>query len=61
MEKNKISIITVVKNSETNIEKTVLSVLEQKYENLDYIVIDGGSTDKTLNILKKYKFHKQKK
>ncbi len=55
MEKNKISIITVVKNSETNIEKTVLSVLEQKYKNLDYIVIDGGSTDKTLNILKKYK------
>ena len=55
MEKNKISIITVVKNSETNIEKTILSVLEQKYENLDYIVIDGGSTDKTLNVLKKYK------
>ena len=55
MEKNKISIITVVKNSETNIEKTILSVLEQKYENLDYIVIDGGSTDKTLNILKNIK------
>ena len=37
MEKNKLSIITVVKNSKTNIEKTIKSVLDQNYKNLEYI------------------------
>ncbi len=55
MEKNKISIITVVKNSSSTIEKTIKSVLTQEYKNLEYIIIDGGSTDGTLEIIQKYK------
>lgn len=50
----KISIITVVFNGEKYIEKTVQSVVNQDYKNIEYIIIDGGSTDNTLNILKKY-------
>ena len=55
MEKNKISVITVVKNSSKTIEKTIQSLLNQKYENIEYLVIDGKSTDGTLEILDKYK------
>ncbi len=51
----KISIITSVLNDEKGIEKTIKSVLSQKYKNLEYIVIDGGSKDKTIKIIKKYK------
>jgi glycosyltransferase involved in cell wall biosynthesis len=50
-----ISIITVVKNNEKYLEETILSIINQKYKNIEYIVIDGGSTDQTLNIVKKYK------
>ena len=53
MEKNKISIITVVKNSSKTIEKTIQSLLSQKYKNVEYLVIDGNSTDGTLEILNK--------
>ena len=51
----KISIITVVLNSEKFLEETIKSVLDQNYNNLEYIIIDGGSTDKSLSIIEKYK------
>lgn len=48
------SIITVSFNSVKTIEKTIISVLNQTYKNVEYIIIDGGSTDGTVNIIKKY-------
>ena len=48
------SIITVVLNNEKYLEKTIKSVLNQSFKNFEYIIIDGGSTDKTLEIIKKY-------
>jgi len=50
-----ITIITVVKNDEKKIEKTILSVLNQEYKNIEHIVIDGKSSDGTIAIIKKYK------
>jgi len=50
----KVSIITVCKNSEKTIERTIKSVLNQTYRNIEYIVIDGVSTDRTLEILNSY-------
>lgn len=49
-----ISIVTVVYNGEAFLEKTIQSVLSQIYKNIEYIVIDGGSTDGTVDIIKKY-------
>ena len=51
----KISVITVVLNDGKTIERTIKSVIKQTYNNLEYIVIDGKSTDETLDIIKKYK------
>ena len=51
----KISIITICLNSEKTIEKTINSVIHQKYKNIEYIVVDGNSTDNTKHILSKYK------
>lgn len=52
--KVKISIITVVFNAKDTIEQTIQSVLNQSYDEVEYIVIDGGSTDGTLDIIKNY-------
>ncbi len=49
-----VSIVTVVLNDEKNIKKTINSVLNQTYLNIEYIVIDGGSTDGTLDVIEKY-------
>lgn len=50
----KISIITVVYNGKDLIEGTINSVLNQTYQNIEYTIIDGGSKDGTLEIIKKY-------
>ncbi len=49
-----ISIITVVFNGEKHLEQTIQSVINQTYDNVEYIIMDGGSTDGTLDIIKKY-------
>jgi len=50
----KLSIITAVKNSVTTIEDCIRSVSSQSYNNIEHIIIDGGSTDGTLDVIKKY-------
>ena len=49
-----ISLITVVYNGEQYLEQTIQSVINQTYKNFEYIIIDGGSTDGTLDIIKQY-------
>lgn len=49
-----VSIITVVYNAERFLDATIQSVINQTYENKEYIIIDGGSDDNTLDIIKKY-------
>ena len=48
-----ISIITVVYNGERHLQQTIDSVYNQSYDNIEYIIIDGGSTDETIGIIKK--------
>ena len=55
MEDIKVSIITVCFNSEKTIERTIKSVFDQTYKNIEYIIIDGVSTDKTLEIIDRYR------
>ena len=54
MNKTKVSIITVVYNGEEYLEKTINSIINQTYKNIEFIIIDGASTDGTKNIIKKY-------
>jgi len=54
MNKPKISIITVTLNNKEYLERAIKSVVEQTYNNIEYIVIDGGSTDGSLDIIKRY-------
>ncbi|RYE32849.1 MAG: glycosyltransferase [Sphingobacteriaceae bacterium] len=54
MNKPLLSVITVVFNNEKDIERTMLSVLNQTYQNIEYLIIDGKSTDKTVKIIQNY-------
>lgn len=55
MDNPKISVITVCLNSAKTIEETILSVINQNYKNIEYIIIDGVSSDGTLDIIHKHK------
>ena len=49
-----ISVITTTYNAENTVEDTILSVLNQKGVELEYVIVDDGSTDKTLDVMKRY-------
>lgn len=55
MDRPLLSVITVVYNNVKDIERTMLSVLDQTYERIEYLVIDGKSTDGTVEVIEKYR------
>lgn len=57
LENPKVSVITVCLNAAETLEDTFISVANQAYDNIEYIVIDGGSTDGTLDLIHKYEKH----
>jgi glycosyltransferase involved in cell wall biosynthesis len=57
MKEPKISIITPSYNQSNFLEETILSVINQNYKNIEYIIIDGQSTDNSVKIIKKYEKH----
>ncbi len=57
MDKPILSVITVVFNNAKDVERTMLSVLDQTYPNIEYLVVDGKSTDGTVEIIEKYREH----
>ena len=58
--KLKISIITVTKNSDKFLQETINSLSKQTYQNFEHIIVDGGSTDQTLDVIKKNVHHIKK-
>ncbi len=53
----KITVVTVVYNGEKYLEQTIQSLIAQTYKNIEYVIIDGGSNDGTLEIIKRYCHH----
>lgn len=56
-QRTKVTIITVTYNAQDCLEQTILSVINQTYPNIEFIIIDGDSSDKTIDIIKKYESH----
>ena len=55
MKKPKISIVTIAYNCAGEIEDTIKSVISQKYDNKEYVIIDGASTDGTMEVVNRFK------
>ena len=53
----KFTIITITYNAEKVLEDTIQSIITQTYKNIEYILVDGASTDKTMEIVNKYRDH----
>ena len=53
MHKPKVSIVTTTYNDKESLEKTICQIRQQDYENLEYIIVDGGSTDGTREVIEK--------